>query len=146
MYQRILLSYDGTADGRRALREGADLATAMGADVHLLAICRSLTSTSVPEGITPELVACEEDTARELLEDGVRRLAARGLRAEGELAVGDPLEHIPRVAARIGADLVVVAHRSRGRRVRWWSESPEQSLLNRVACSILVASNAAPDE
>ena len=29
MYQNILLCYDGTAEGRRALRHGADVAIAM---------------------------------------------------------------------------------------------------------------------
>ncbi len=141
MYRTILLSYDGSAEGRRALREGADLATAMGAHVHLLAICRSMTSSAVPEGLTPQLVACEQDTARDLLEDGVQRLEARGLHAGGELAIGEAMELIPQVAARIGADLVVVAHRPRGRLARWWSGSPEESLLQRLSCSILVAAN-----
>ncbi|HEX5421663.1 MAG TPA: universal stress protein, partial [Gammaproteobacteria bacterium] len=121
MYRRILLSYDGTAEGRRALREGARLAIAMRSEVYLLAICRSMMSNAVPEGHTPELVACEEDTARELLEDGVRRLKARGLDAQGELAIGDALRLIPEVAARIGADLIIVGYRPRGRLERWWS-------------------------
>ncbi len=146
MYRRILLSYDGTAEGRKALREGADLAQAMRSEVHLLAVCRSMTSTAVPEALTPEFFVCEEDAARALLEDGVRRLEARGLAARGELAFGDPLKHIPEAARRIRADLVVVAHRARGRLARWWSDSPEQSLLDLVECSILVAANPEPDE
>jgi nucleotide-binding universal stress UspA family protein len=146
MYRRILLSYDGTAEGRGALREGARLAIAMRSEVYLLAICRSMMSSAVPEGHTPELVACEEDTARELLEDGVRRLKARGLNAKGELAIGDALRLIPEVAARIGADLIVVGYRPRGRLARWWSDSPQQSLLDFVPCSLLVAMNAEPDE
>ncbi|HEU4618460.1 MAG TPA: universal stress protein, partial [Gammaproteobacteria bacterium] len=124
MYRKILLCYDGTAEGRKALREGAELAISMRADTHLLAICRSMLSTAIPEGVTPALVACEEDTARALLEEGVAWLSARGVRAEGELAIGDPLRRIPEAAARVGADLVVVGHHRRGRLARWWSDSP----------------------
>ena len=60
MYQNILLCYDGTAEGRRALRQGAEVAMAMKSRAYLLAICRNLLSTAVPEGVTPELVHCEE--------------------------------------------------------------------------------------
>jgi nucleotide-binding universal stress UspA family protein len=139
MYRRVLLCYDGSAEGRKALREGADIAGALKCEVYLLAICRSLLKTSVPEGVTPELVACEEQTARALLDEGVQKLGERGLTAQGALVFGDPLVHIPRVAARIGADLIVVGHRPRGRLARWWSDSEEQTLLNLVSCSILVA-------
>jgi nucleotide-binding universal stress UspA family protein len=146
MYRKVLLCYDGTAEGRRALREGAELAISMHAETYLLAICRSMMSSATPEGVTPELVTCEEDTARALLDEGVAWLEARGLRADGELAIGDPLRHIPEAAARIGADLVVVGHRPRGRLARWWSDSPQHSLLDLLSCSLLVAMSTADGE
>ena len=139
MYRKVLLCYDGSAEGRKALREGAEIAYATGAETHLLAICRSLISSSVPEGVTPELVACEEAAARSLLEEGVRKLNEHGVNAQGSLVFGDPIVHIPRFAAKIGADLIVVGHRPRGRLTRWWSDSQEHTLLDRVSCSILVA-------
>ncbi len=139
MYRKVLLCYDGSAEGRKALREGAEIAYATRAEAHLLAICRSLVARSVPEGVTPELVACEEETARTLLEEGVRKLNEHGVKAQGSLVFGDPIEHIPRFAAKIGADLIVVGHRPRGRLARWWSDSQEHTLLDRVSCSILVA-------
>lgn len=139
MYRKVLLCYDGTAEGRKALREGAEIAYATRAEAHLLAICRSLVASSVPEGVTPELVACEEDAAQALLDEGVQKLNEHGVKARGSLVFGDPIVHIPRVAAQIGADLVVVGHRPRGRLARWWSDSQEHTLLDRLSCSILVA-------
>ena len=41
MYRNILLCYDGTVEGREALKEGAEVALAMNAHTHLLAILRS---------------------------------------------------------------------------------------------------------
>lgn len=96
MYRKVLLCYDGTAEGRKALREGAEIAYATGAEAHLLAICRSLVASSVPEGVTPELVACEEDAARALLDEGVHKLNEHGVKARGSLVFGDPIVHIPR--------------------------------------------------
>jgi len=139
MYQKILLCYDGTAEGRRALRQGAEVAMAMKSHAYLLAICRNLIATSVPEGVTPELVSCEQDTARTLLDEGVQWLKDHGVATDGSLVYGDPLVHIPEIAERIGADLVVVGYRYRSRLARWWSESEEVSLLHKLHCSILVA-------
>lgn len=139
MYRKILLCYDGTAEGRRALRQGAEVAMAMQSEAYLLAICRNMIATSVPEGVTPELVACEQDTAKTLLIDGVQWLKDRNVHTEGSLIYGDPLVHIPQIAERIGADLVVVGYHYRSRFARWWSESEEVSLLHKLRCSILVA-------
>jgi nucleotide-binding universal stress UspA family protein len=142
MYKTVLLCYDGSAEGRKALREGAMLARAMASETHLLAICRDLVSTSPPEGMTSVLVECEETVARAVLEEGVRKLIDLGVKAQGTLLIGDPLVHIPSFAAKIHADLVVIGHRPRGRLARWWSESPQPVLLNRVTCSMLIAMNS----
>ena len=64
------------------------------------------------------------------------------LEAQGELAIGDPLQLIPDAARRHAVDLIVLSHRRRGRLARWGSDSPGQSLLDLVSCSILVATGA----
>ena len=139
MYSRILLCYDGTTEGRRALRQGADVAMAMKSHAYLLAICRNMLASTVPEGVTPELITCEQDTATTILSEGVQWLKDHEVPAEGSLVYGDPLVHIPDTAAKIGADLVVVGYRYRNRLARWWSEEEEVTLLHKLSCSILVA-------
>src|SRR3954470_22402522 len=139
MYRRVLLCYDGTREGRRALRQGADVVMAMKSDAYLLAICRSLVTSAIPDAVTPELVDSEERHATALLEEGVRWLRERGVTAEGSLEFGNAAECIAEVAERIGADLIVLGHKARGRLARWWGESEEETLLERVRCSILVA-------
>src|SRR5262249_14287208 len=105
----------------------------------LLAISRNLLSTAVPEGVTPELVHAEQATASQLLTEGVRWLEEHGIPADGQLVYGNPMVHIPEVAARIGADLIVVGYRYKNRLTRWWTEDEEVTLLHRINCSILVA-------
>ena len=53
----------------------------MKSSAYLLAICRNMLSTAVPEGVTPELVRCEEETAQALLTEGVT--VAQGARSAG---------------------------------------------------------------
>jgi nucleotide-binding universal stress UspA family protein len=144
MFRKVLLCYDGTAEGRRALRQGADVVVTMKSEAYLLAICQSLMSTAIPEGVTPELARCDDERAQALLDEGVRWLKDKGIAAEGSLEYGSAVDCIAETAQRIGADLVVLGHRHRSRLARWWSESDEESLLERIDCSVLVA--MAPEE
>jgi nucleotide-binding universal stress UspA family protein len=139
MYRKVLLCYDGSREGRRALRQGADVVLCMKTEAYLLAIDRNAVASAIPEGVTPQLAECEEARAAALLEEGVRWLTDKGVRAEGSLEYGNAVDCIAETAERIGADLIVLGHKSRGSLARWWSTSDEESLLERVRCSILVA-------
>jgi nucleotide-binding universal stress UspA family protein len=139
MFSKVLLCYDGTAEGRRALRQGADVVVTMKCEAHLLAICSNLVTTAIPEGVTPGLVQCEDDRAQGLLDEGVQWLKDRGVHATGSLEYGNASDRISEVATRIGADLIVLGHKRRTRLERWWSESDESNLLDRISCSVLVA-------
>jgi nucleotide-binding universal stress UspA family protein len=139
MFRKVLLCYDATVEGRRALRQGADLAIAMQAQAFLLAICRTLPASLVPEGVTPHFLNDRFGRARTLLEEGVAWLRERGLDAEGALVEGDAVDAIAETAQRIGADLIVVGYRRRSAFARWWSTSDEETLLERVHCSVLAA-------
>ena len=50
MYKKVLLAYDGSIEGRRALREGAKLAQLCGAEVFLLAVVETASSVATLEG------------------------------------------------------------------------------------------------
>ena len=144
MYRKVLLCYDGTREGRRALRQGADVVICMRSEAYLLAISHSLVTSSVPEGVTATLAQAEDERADSLLAEGVEWLRERGVEAKGSLEHGMAVDCIAATAKRIGADLIIVGHRNRSRLARWWSQSDEESLLERVSCSILVA--AAPED
>jgi len=139
VYRKVLLCYDGSHEGRRALRQGADVVVCMKSDAHLLAICQNLVSSSIPEAVTPQLCESEDARAQALLDEGVQWLRDRGVKAEGSLEYGSPVDCIASTAQSIGADLIVLGHKHRGPLARWWSASDEESLLSRVTCSILVA-------
>jgi nucleotide-binding universal stress UspA family protein len=144
MYQKILLCYDGTAEGRNALKEGADVAICMHADTYLLAIIRNTGGPVVPEGFTENWFDSEDSVARHILDEGVAWLREHGVDAHGEIAFGNAIEEITRVALEVTPDLIVVGHRRRSRLERWWSDDEDAMLLDRVPCSILVAVGA-PD-
>jgi nucleotide-binding universal stress UspA family protein len=139
MFQKILLCYDGSVEGRNALKDGANVALSMQSETYLLAILRGVTRSIVPEGVTETLFNQEEQEATRILKEGVAWLKERGLSAHGYIAFGNPIEEIDAAARKLGVDLIVVGHRQRSRLARWWSDSEDASLLERACCSILVS-------
>lgn len=141
MYQRILLCYNGTLEGRKVLKEGAELARRVGAETHLLSVSRVDSGALAADASVPNL----RQAVDQILAEGVARLKEMGLTAVGHQAFGEPTAEIAACARRIGADLVVVGHRHRGALARWWSTSTDASLLDYSPCSILVVMHGASD-
>ena len=140
-YRKILLAYNGSQEGKRALFEAADLAAFLQAETHLLAVASMPPSLFLTEGFVPEeLLEEEKKRTQTVLDEGIRTLRERGFVATGHLAVGEPVEEICRLAKALGVDLVVLGHnQNTSFAARWWKGSVGASLLDYAPCSILIA-------
>jgi len=144
MFKRVLLCYDGSEAGRGALKRGAELAILVGAQVYVLSI--------IPTGVAGAAVvasaaghAClvdEEDGYRQLLDESIDWLKARGVQAEGYLASGDIIEQIVAFSRRLGVDLIVLGHYPQPSGGFWWGSPQRVSLAERANCCVFVAVNA----
>jgi nucleotide-binding universal stress UspA family protein len=140
-YRKILLAYNGSAEGKRALLECAELANFLHAETHLLAVASMPPSLFLTEGFVPEeLLEEEKKRTQQVLDEGIASLKERGFAAAGHLAVGEPVEEICRRAKELSVDLVVVGHNQKTSfAARWWKGSVGASLLDYSPCSILIA-------
>lgn len=138
-YHRILLCYDATSEGRCALRLGAALTKQLCAETHLLAVLDDTAWMLGFEVIPAVSFDLEEQSAKEVLREGVDRLAALGVVAIGHLAIGNPMNQIPSFAESLKINLIVVGHHRSGLLARWWTGQDDGLLLDRVSCSVLVA-------
>src|SRR6267378_1924233 len=103
-YRKILLAYNGSHEGKRALLECGDLAGFLNAETHLLAVASMPPSLFLTEGFVPEeLLEEEKKRTQTVLDEGIRTLRERGFNAAGQLAVGEPVEEICRFAPRLRA-------------------------------------------
>ena len=77
MYKKVLLAYDGSIEGRRALREGAKLAQFCGAEVFLLAVVEPSFGATLEGGV---MISMDEQiaTCEAILAEGAKRLKAMG--------------------------------------------------------------------
>jgi len=143
MYKRILLAYDGSESGQKALLDSLDIAQWSQAELHLVAVMPRLATTYAGlEGGLYINESEEEDKQRyqAILDDGLHRLAASGYPARGEVVVGEPVAEITEFAKKIGADLIVIGHKHLDSwAARWWRGSTSPALIEQAGCSVLVA-------
>lgn len=145
MYKKVLLAYDGSVEGRRALREGAKLAQFCGAEVFLLAVVEPSFGATLEGGVTIP-IDDQIETYKEILAEGVERLKAMGFSPTARLGIGAAGHEIAGVAEEIGASLVVVGHRPTGPLARWWFGSVGTYLVRHLRCSVLVAQTEITDD
>lgn len=144
MYKRILLAYDGSESGRKALLDSVDIAQWSHAELHLVAVMprpELLVMGSMDAGayVHPDAESAQRPY-RAVLEDGLRQLAEAGLNVSGEILVGDSVEEITRQALKVDADLIIVGHKHLDSwAARWWSGDRSPALIEHAPCSVLVA-------
>ena len=142
MYKKLLLAYNGSVAGQKALLESRELAQWGQAELHLVAVMPMALNAVVAEGIvfSSEQEAAHRKGFEQVLAQGLSTLADQGFAATGELLLGDPVHEICACAKRIGADLIVVGHQHKNSWVqRWWHASISPSLIEEAPCSVLVS-------
>ena len=141
MYKRILLAYDGSAPGQKALLDCGEIGQWTKASLHLIAVMPNTVTPIVADGWAygAETEPAERAQFQAVLDTGIGRLRDAGLSVGGEVVVGSSVDEIVKCAERIGADLIVVGHRHLDSlAARWWRGSVSKSLIEHAPCSVLV--------
>jgi len=142
MYKRILLAYDGSQSGQKALLECREVAGLSNAELFLIAVSPPAAALIGGEGYVYHARAEEEERSafQRVLDEGLAQLRQEGRAAQGEVVVGQPVDEITEYAKRIKADLIVVGHRHLDSwAARWWRGSISKALIEHAPCSVLVA-------
>ena len=140
MYKRILLAYDGSDAGQKALLDCQDLAMWSQSELFLIAVMPSAMSFVGLEGgvYDMELEEREKKKHQAVLEDGLQRLAQVGSVAKGEVLVGEAVDEITKYARKVEADLIIVGHKHLDSwAARWWRGSISGALIEHAPCSVL---------
>ncbi len=141
MYKRIVLAYDGSQPGQKALLDGDEIAQWSRSELFLVAVMPPPAALIGGEGFVYDARGEEEERKRyeAILGEGLRKLSESGHRARGEVVVGDAVDEITRYAKEVDADLVVVGHKHLDSwAARWWRGSVSKTLIEHAPCSVLV--------
>jgi nucleotide-binding universal stress UspA family protein len=141
MYKKILLAYNGSQAGQRALLDCREVAQMQGSELALVAVMpqEALFIGGESAFYDPQVGEAEKKKYEAILAEGLARLAETGREVKGELVVGPPVDSIVTYAKKVGADLIVVGHRhQQSWAKRWWSGSVSKTLIEHSPCSVLV--------
>jgi len=142
MYRRIVLAYDGSESGQRALLDSREIAQWSQAELFLVAVMPLATTYLPVEGGFYEDAgreAADRKRFEDILAEGLQRLSNSGFATHGEVLVGDPIAAITEYARGVAADLIVVGHRHHESwAARWWRGSTARALIEHAHCSVLV--------
>jgi nucleotide-binding universal stress UspA family protein len=142
MYKRILLAYDGSVSGQRALLDCQDLAQWAQSELTLVAVMPlNMDVMGMGVGVyDPHLMERDKAVMQAVLDQGIAQLAAAGRKATGEVLIGETVDEITKYARKISADLIVVGHKHLDSwAARWWRGSISKTLIEHAPCSVLVA-------
>jgi nucleotide-binding universal stress UspA family protein len=142
MYKRILLAYDGSLSGQKALLDCQDLAQWAQSELTLVAVMPlNMDVMGMGVGVyDPYLMERDKLAMQGVLDEGIARLAGAGHKATGEVLVGETVDEISKYARKISADLIVVGHKHLDSwTARWWRGSISKALIEHAPCSVLVA-------
>ena len=105
MYDKILVTVDGTPTDRAIIEHVKELAKVMGSHLVLLHVADGWAArTYGPDAVSPEI---RDDT--QYLETVRAEFQRAGISAEAELAYGDPAKEIIRWVQQKGCDLVAMS-------------------------------------
>ena len=119
----VLVAYDGSPAGRRALVHAADI-VGRSATVTVVNVVPTQAVGSRLQTVTDE----QRRRQRDLLQEAKSVLASHGVHSDAIATHGNPYAEILEAADRIGAQILVVG---RGRR---WRHMLSRSLAIRLAC------------
>lgn len=114
--RRILVPVDFSETSDYALEYALDMASRLGAEVHLLHVYQ-LPMYALPDGALvtgPDFATNLSDTLQKELDQLVGRYASRGVKLETHLTEGVPHNEIERVAKERGVGLIVMGTHGRG--------------------------------
>jgi len=142
MYKTIVLAYDGSEPGQRALLDCQEIGQWSQARLHLVAVMTPPMAMVAVDAwaYSPTVQSDEKEHYQTVLDGGLQRLRQAGLQAQGEVVAGSAVDEIVRVAEAAHADLIVLGHKHLASwAARWWrGASVSQSLIELAPCSVLI--------
>ena len=134
--KKIIVGYDGSENGRRALERAAALTGKDGELTVVSVVAAAPTTGSRGPSTTPVVLEAAEH--KRMLDEAASVLAGRGLSVETVEAFGDAGHGIVHEADQRGADLIVVGTRGRNVVERLLLGSVSSKVVQNAHCDVLV--------
>src|SRR5204863_9053164 len=114
MGEAIVVGTDGSQTAQLAVDEAVRVARALGAEVHIVTVYRTLPTPLVanaPEAAALMMAALPDSEADSIVEQAAAGPRSHGLNVHTHAVEGDPGDALVEVAARVGSRMIVVGNR-----------------------------------
>jgi nucleotide-binding universal stress UspA family protein len=133
---RILLATDASAEAQLAATTAAELASRTDSELHVVHVGELRPTILAQTELEPAQL---EREARELLNEQVRKVeAAGGTVKEAHVRLGRADEEIVELAQSMGAGMIVMGSRGRGRMRRALMGSVSDSVVRHAHCPVTI--------
>ncbi|MFN8104994.1 MAG: universal stress protein [Acidimicrobiia bacterium] len=139
-FSKILVATDGSPGGDAAVRLAADVASKMGAEVHLLHVYETAPAfvAGFEQPMALEVNDALEAAAKRVVSSAEAILADEGVTTKSHCLGGHPPSLILDLAESEGADLIVLGHRGHGLS-RFLLGSVADRVSHHAECAVLLA-------
>ena len=143
MYRSIVVGTDGSQTARKAVRQAADLARALGASLDIVSAYEPVSnqrlreeSRQAPEDLQWTINPREDVEAT--LRDATEEIEDTGVKVDTFAREGDPADAILDVAEERDADLIVVGNKGMTGAKRFLLGSVPNKVSHHAPCSVLI--------
>jgi nucleotide-binding universal stress UspA family protein len=136
--ERIVVGFDASEHGRRALERAATIAKSQGARLSVLSSAKISQLIRDPGSGASPVDPAEAEQREKALSEAREYLAAQGMAADFVEGHGDPADALLREAEATSADLIVVGTRGLNAAQRLLLGSVSTNVVHHASCDVLV--------
>lgn len=142
MFDRVIVSLDGSDTSEQALPAATELARSLGVPLHMIRVADlawlslGASDAALEYAALGDTVSQEEQEARSYLAALEKELVGKGLTVTTEVRTGFAAREI--IAASKAGDLLVMASHGRSGPARWLLGSVAEDVTRRAACPVLL--------
>ena len=143
MYDSMVVGTDGSETAREAVRQATELASRIGAKMHLVSAYEPVPEarlreerSGVPEDV--EWTINPREDVSVTLEDAAQVIRDEGIDVDTHARMGDPADAILDVAEEQSADLIVVGNKGMTGAKRFLLGSVPNKVSHHAPCSVMI--------
>jgi nucleotide-binding universal stress UspA family protein len=143
MADSIVVGTDGSDTASQAVDEAVRLAEALKAELHIVSAYEPLRGARIagaPEGAAKVWAPLPDEKVETILSEAAAAVSARGLNVRTHALEEDPADALLKVAADVGAQLIVVGSKGMHGTARLALGKVPNKVSHRARCNVLIVS------
>jgi len=143
MADSIVVGTDGSDTARQAVDEAVRLAAALKAELHIVSAYEPLRGARIegaPEGAAKVWAPLPDEKVETILSEAAAAVSTRGVNVRTHALEEDPADALLKVAADVGAQLIVVGSKGMHGTARLALGNVPNKVSHRARCNVLIVS------